>query len=290
MRDSSVKRNNLGRGLAALLGEQPSEDTTRAGLHFKNLPITDLHPCPYQPRRRFVEEHIKELAQSIREKGVLQPLVVRPDQDRSGGYEIICGERRWRAAQVAQKHEVPAVIRAFTDQEALEIALVENLQRENLTPLEEAEAYYRLKDEFGHTQEELANGIGKSRSHIANMIRLLSLPEAIKKMLGDGLLSAGHARALLAAPEPDVLADIVIAKGLSVRETEALINSGEQSEKKKPKKTGIKNADTISLEKDLSRSLGLDVKITPKKSGGVLSLTFRSLDQLDALIRQLLRS
>ena len=166
------KRKNLGRGLAALLGEPPNKEVQAATPQLQTVPITELHPCRYQPRRRFAEEQIMELAHSVREKGILQPLVVRPDSEQPGTYDIICGERRWRAAQVAQQHDVPVVVRAFTDQEALEIALVENLQRENLTPLEEAEAYQRLKDEFGHTQEELASGIGKSRSHVANMIRL----------------------------------------------------------------------------------------------------------------------
>ena len=286
----SSKRKNLGRGLAALLGEPPNKVAEVPTPRLQTLPITELHPCRYQPRRRFAEDQIKELAQSVREKGILQPLVVRPDNEQPGTYDIVCGERRWRAAQVAQQHEVPVVIRAFTDQEALEIALVENLQRENLTPLEEAEAYHRLKDEFGHTQEELASGIGKSRSHVANMIRLLSLPDTVKQMLGEGRLSAGHARALLTASDPERLAERVVLKSLSVRQTEALVSLGPPKGAPRSKQQNSKDADTISLERDLSRSLGLAVEITLKKNGGALSLTFRSLDQLDILIRKLLHS
>ena len=286
---TSSKRKKLGRGLSALLGEPLNEEAKPQSSQLQTLLITDLHPCHYQPRRRFAEEQIKELAQSIREKGILQPLVVRPDRGQPGTYDIICGERRWRAAQVAQQHEVPAVIREFTDQEALEIALVENLQRENLTPLEEAEAYQRLKDEFGHTQEALASGIGKSRSHVANMIRLLNLPDAVKEMLGDGRLSAGHARALLTALEPKHLADMVVAQSLSVRETEALAAKAQSLGIAKPKRETKKDADTLAVERDLTRDLGLAVKITPKKTGGVLSLSYLSIDQLDTLVRKLSR-
>jgi len=285
------KRKNLGRGLSALLGDRAPDgaaaETGASGL--KTLAVGNLHPCRFQPRRRFAEAQIKELAQSLKEKGVLQPLVVRADAEAPGTYEIICGERRWRAAQLAQLHEVPAVIRDFTDQETLEIALVENLQREDLTPLEEADAYQRLKDEFGHTQEALADGIGKSRSHVANMLRLLGLPPAVKAMLDDGRLSAGHARALLAAADPAALAEQVAAKGLSVRETEALV----QREKTKgaTKTTGApkKDADTLALERDLTRDLGLHVEISPKKKGGQLTILYRDLDQLDVLVRKLSR-
>mgnify|MGYP005641875403 CR=1 FL=1 len=285
------KRKNLGRGLSALLGDTPTttaEQREDSGLY--TIAVGDLHPCRYQPRRRFAEDQTKELAQSLREKGILQPLVVRPDAKSRGMYEIICGERRWRAAQLAQLHEVPAVVREFTDQETLEIALVENLQREDLTPLEEAEAYQRLKDEFGHTQEELADGIGKSRSHVANMIRLLALPDAVKSMLGDGRLSAGHARALLTAEDPAALANIVVGKGLNVRDTEALVSkAGKQQNNLSPSKPA-KDADTLAVEKDLTRELGLNAEISPKKKGGVLTLHYRSMDQLDMLIRKLSES
>jgi ParB family chromosome partitioning protein len=282
------KRKNLGRGLSALLGEanpKPVAESAQDGLH--RLAIGDLHPCRYQPRRRFADEQIRELAQSVREKGILQPLVVRPDPGQPGSYEIICGERRWRAAQLAQLHELPAVVRQFTDQETLEIALVENLQREDLTPLEEAEAYQRLKDEFGHTQEALADGIGKSRSHVANMLRLLGLPDAVKRMLGDGRLSAGHARALLAAPDPAALAELVVARGLNVRETEALVAKGGSSVKSGGSSRPKKDADTLAMERDLTTQIGIRTEITPTKKGGTVTFHYRSVDQLDVLIRRL---
>ncbi len=284
------KRKNLGRGLSALLGERApeTESPTESGGVW-TLPVGDLRPCPFQPRRRFADEQLKELAQSLREKGIVQPLVVRPDATRANAYEIICGERRWRAAQLAQLHEVPVVVRDFTDAEALEIALVENLQREDLTPLEEADAYQRLKDEFGHTQEALADGIGKSRSYVANMLRLLGLPGAVKAMLGDGRLSAGHARALLGASDPTALAELVIAKGLNVRETEALAQREKTSPKAKSKSLREKDADTLAVERDLTRDLGLKVEIDYKARGGVLNVHFSTMDQLDILIRMLSR-
>ena len=285
------KRKNLGRGLSALLGERaPAEPVATTAAGVRTFPVGDLHPCKFQPRRRFREEQLKELAQSLKEKGVVQPLVLREDAARPGSYEIICGERRWRAAQLAQLHEVPAVLREFTDAEAIEIALVENLQREDLTPLEEAEAYQRLKDEFGHTQEALADGIGKSRSHVANMLRLLGLPEPVKEMLGDGRLSAGHARALLMADDPLALAEAVVAKGLNVRETEALVQAEKAPAAKKPAKRRDKDADTLAVERDLTRDLGLKVDIDYKARGGTLSIQFTSMDQLDILIRMLSRN
>jgi ParB family chromosome partitioning protein len=285
------KRKNLGRGLSALLGDRTAPEPTGGGggAGVKTVPVGELHPCRFQPRRRFAEEQLKELAQSLREKGVVQPLVLRPDAERPGTYEIICGERRWRAAQLAQLHEVPAVVRDFTDAEALEIALVENLQREDLTALEEAEAYQRLKDEFGHTQEALADGIGKSRSHVANMLRLLGLPGSVKAMLGDGRLSAGHARALLVAADPATLAELVVAKGLNVRETEALVQKEKTPGAKKSPKHREKDADTLAIERDLTRDLGLKVEIDYKACGGTLSVQFSTMEQLDILIRMLSR-
>jgi ParB family transcriptional regulator, chromosome partitioning protein len=285
---ATSKRKTLGRGLSALLGDKQPETTDEQSLSgLKTLPIADLHPCRYQPRRRFADQQIKELAQSVREKGILQPLVVRPDPDQSGSYEIICGERRWRAAQLARLHELPVVVREFTDQETLEIALVENLQREDLTPLEEADAYQRLKDEFGHTQEELADGIGKSRSHVANMIRLLALPDQVKAMLADGRLTAGHARALLTANNATDLAELVVRKGLNVRETEALVAKAGALNVAKLRAKITKDADTLALEHSLTNELGLSAEISKKKKGGVLSLHYQSLDQLDELIHKL---
>lgn len=284
---ASSKRKNLGRGLSALLGDRaPEPEAPGTGSNLQTLPIGDLHPCRFQPRRRFVEAQIKELAQSIREKGILQPLVVRPDRHQAGTFDIICGERRWRASQLAQLHDVPVVIRDFSDQEALEIALVENLQREDLTPLEEAEAYQRLKQEFNHTQEELADGIGKSRSHVANMIRLLSLPQPVKDLLDEGRLTAGHARALLGADDPVVLAKLVVAKGLNVRETEAQVTKQKPRPNAQPKKPG-KDADTLALESDLTNALGLVVDIQHGGRGGKMVLHYRTIEQLDDLVSRL---
>ncbi len=278
----------MGRGLSALLGDQNSITKLEADTGgMVSVAITDLRPCPFQPRRRFADLQLNELAKSLLEKGILQPLVIRSVTGMEG-YEIICGERRWRAAQLAQIHSVPAVLRHFTDREALEIALVENLQRENLAPLEEAEAYQRLKVEFGHTQEELAEGVGKSRSHVANMLRLLLLPDGVKTLLANGELSVGHARAVLAAPNSELLAQQAVEKGLSVREIEALAQK-EKPLPQKPtmKKLILKDADTLDLERDLTSRLGLTVEISPKVKGGHLLIQYKSLDQLDLVIQKL---
>jgi len=281
------KRKNLGRGLSALLGDTAQDyaelDRVRAE---KRVPVGQLRPCPFQPRRRFAEPQIKELAQSIQEKGILQPLVVRRDPTDQAGYEIICGERRWRAAQAAQLHEVPVIIKELTDQETLEIALIENLQREDLSALEEAEAYQRLMADFGHTQEDMAKSIGKSRSHVANMVRLLNLPAAVKVMLEDGRLTAGHGRALLAAKDPAGLAATVVKRALNVRETEHLVRR-EGAAKKTGKASTAKDADTIALEKELTAAIGLKTVISRKGSGGRISFNYTNLDQLEEFIRRL---
>jgi ParB family chromosome partitioning protein len=217
-----ARRRNLGRGLDALLGESRSGSAGDAGAAsgVLTLPIEQVYPGRSQPRTIFAQTEIDELADSIRQLGILQPLIVRPHPTRTGSYEIIAGERRWRAAQQARLHEVPALVRELSDGEALEIALVENLQRENLSPVEEAEAYRRLMDEFSHTQEALAKIVGKSRSHVANMLRLLQLPANAKEMLMDGRLTAGHARALLGASNPSALAEAIVKRGLNVRQAE----------------------------------------------------------------------
>ena len=281
------KRRNLGRGLSALLGEDRGSSEGQGGA--RHLDITKLHPGKYQPRRFMAEDDLKDLAQSIRELGILQPILVRDHPDRPGEYEIIAGERRWRAAQLAQLHEVPALVKVLSNQETLEVALVENLQREDLSPLEEATGLQRLMDEFGHTQEALAKAVGKSRSHVANMLRLLGLPEAVKFLLDKGELSAGHGRALLAAPDPEAAAREVLAKGLSVRQTEQLAakavrpDSSLASAAAKP----AKDADTRALEADLSDILGLKVAITGKGAAGSLTVYYKSLDQLDGLLQRL---
>ena len=249
------------------------------------MPITKLRPCPFQPRRNFAETQITELSQSIKEKGILQPLVVRPIED--GNYfEIICGERRWRAAQMVAVHDVPVVIRDLSDQEALEIALIENLQREDLSALEEAEAYQRLMVDFGHTQDVMAQSIGKSRSYVANMVRLLNLPVTVKAMLKDRRLSAGHGRALLGAKNPADLALTVVKNGLNVRATEALVRRGHEPT---PTKTKLKpkDADTISLEQELTDILGLRTKIRTKGAGGEILFAYRSVNELESLLGRL---
>ena len=282
-----AKRKNLGRGLSALLGDTAKDyaelDRVRTE---KSVPLGQLHPCGFQPRRRFSEAEITELAQSIKEKGILQPLVVRRDQADAATFEIICGERRWRAAQMAQLHEVPVLIKELSDLETLEIALIENVQREDLSALEEAEAYKRLMAEFGHSQDDMAKSMGKSRSHIANLLRLLNLPDAIKEMLDDGRLSAGHGRALLGASEPLKLAAKIIREKLSVRETENLI----RQQTAKPSSSGTrktKDADTIALEKELQDITGLKSDISQKGDGGSLTFHYGSLDQLEGVIKKL---
>lgn len=298
------KRQNLGRGLDALLGEDSEDyaelDKLRQG---KTAPIEYLEPGPFQPRRLFAAEEMESLIDSIRDKGVLQPILVRRHPSDPTRYQIIAGERRWRAAQAAQLHEVPVVIREFDDREALEVALVENIQRQDLTPIEEAEGYRRLIEEFGHTQEALAQVIGKSRSHIANMLRLLGLPDSVREAVEEGKISAGHARALLVVPNSESLLGQVIAKGLSVRDTEKLVQRAKAPDSdggegaassdgaKRRRASGReKDTDTLALERDLSALLGLTVSIDFRPGqGGVLSIEYRTLEQLDDVLSRLSR-
>jgi ParB family chromosome partitioning protein len=276
-------RRQLGRGLAALFGET-DVDGSVAPVTQRLIPIEQIRPGALQPRRRFAEGELEALAQSIREKGILQPLLVRSLTAQETDFELIAGERRWRAAQRVGLHAVPIIIRQISDAEALEIALIENLQREDLSPLEEAEAYSRLIDELGRTQASLAEALGKSRSHIANTIRLLSLPAAVRHLVDEGELSAGHARALLTAADPAALAEEVVSRGLNVRATERLVQRrGEKSaSKRRPR-----DADTVALERELGAVLGLRVSLEPKKRGGALTLHYASLDQLDRVLRLL---
>jgi ParB family transcriptional regulator, chromosome partitioning protein len=276
-----AKRPALGRGLAALFGEaMPMAEAEAAP---QRVPIEQIRPGALQPRRHFSEEELEALAQSIREKGVLQPLLVRPVADGEARFELVAGERRWRAAQRAGLHEVPVIARALADAEALEIALVENLQREDLSALEEAAAYHRLVQEFGHTQAKIAAAIGKSRSHVANTVRLLSLPAAVRQRLAAGELTAGHARALLAAAEPAALAEVIVRRGLNVRAAERLAQRGAPV----PRLSRPVDANTAALERDLAAALGLRVTIEAKKRGGSLTLHYQSLDQLDRVLRLL---
>jgi ParB family chromosome partitioning protein len=251
----------------------------------KTVAISKLVPGKYQPRTHFEEDAIEGLASSIKEKGILQPILVRPHPDRVGEYEIIAGERRWQASQRAQLHEVPVIIKDMDDRDAAEIALVENLQRQDLSPLEEAEGYNRLMAEFSHTQEALSKALGKSRSHVANMMRLLALPSEVKSFLEDGLLSTGHARALLNCEQPAEIAKQIIKKGLNVRQTESLVKTaGVQS---RPKAKKEKDTDTIALERDLTDLLGVKVDIKASQKGGALTLHYGSLEQLDDLLHRL---
>jgi len=281
-----AKRKNLGRGLSALLGEDQELDTGAASREPRRLPVELLHPGRFQPRRQMDDEQLRELAQSIADKGVLQPLLVRTDPQNPETFEIIAGERRWRASQLAQVHEVPVIIREMEDREALEIGLIENLQREDLSALDEADGYRRLKDEFSYTQAALAAALGKSRSHVANTMRLLSLPDSVKEMVERGTLTAGHARALLNAGDPVSLARTVARRGLNVRQTEKLVQA--ESRPAKPRKASpAKDADTLALERDLSNLLGLKVGIQFHGGAGTLTIHYQSLEQLDDILHRM---
>ncbi|HLJ20791.1 MAG TPA: ParB/RepB/Spo0J family partition protein [Stellaceae bacterium] len=280
-----IRRRSLGRGLSALLGEEDAAPEAAP----RTIRIDLLRPGRYQPRHQFDTESLQALAQSIREKGVLQPLLVRRVPGHPEAFEIVAGERRWRAAQLAQLHDVPVVLREIDDREALEIALIENLQRQDLSALEEAQAYQRLLDEFAHTQEAVAQAVGKSRSHVANTIRLLDLPGAVKQMLEAGDLTAGHARALLGAPDPLALAQEIVRRGLNVRQVERLAKKSKTASSARAPRE--KDADTRAVEHELTLALGIAVKIDPARDGraGTLSISYQSLDQLDELIRRLRR-
>jgi len=288
------KKRGLGRGLSALMADvsEPDKGASASLTADQNIPIEQIHPNPNQPRKRFESAPLDDLVASIKEKGVLQPLIVRPSGD---GYEIVAGERRWRAAQQAQLHSLPVLVRDFSDTEVLEVAIIENIQRADLNPVEEAAGYRQLMDRFGHTQEKMAEALGKSRSHIANLLRLLQLPPSVQSYLADGTLSAGHARALITADDPEGLARKVISGGLSVRETEALVKKAAQSGNEnifsgdRKKKVPVKDADTRALESDLSAATGVKVLLTHKPDGesGHLTLHYETLEQLDDLCRKL---
>ena len=282
--DLKINKKGLGRGLSSLMGEVSDEQTESLSSTETKIPISKLRPSPIQPRRIFEKASIAELADSIKSKGLVQPILVRPSKSNPGDYEIIAGERRWRAAQVAQLHEIPAVIRSLDDVESLEIAIIENVQRADLSPIEEAAGYKKLMENYGHTQEALSEIVGKSRSHVANIIRLLSLPHSIQDMISQGSISSGHARAIMNSAFPEQLAEKIINENLSVRQTEALVKS------KKPivKKLKLKDPDTLDLEKKLSEKLGLDVLINhTHKRGGSIKIKYRSLDQLELVTSKL---
>lgn len=282
------RQRGLGKGLAVLLGETPDEPEADIPAAEKTVHIERLTPGRLQPRTHFDEAEIESLAASVRQQGIIQPLLVRPIADEVADYEIIAGERRWRAAQRAGVHEVPVIIRDLDDDNALEIALVENLQRQDLGPIEEATAFRRLIDEFGHTQEEIAESLGKSRSHVANTLRLLSLPQAVRDLLEAGDISAGHARALLGAPEPEALAAAVAKKGLNVRQTEAMVRRAQDpSVRTNPKHSKVIDPNISALEKELTAKLGLRVTISQKGEGGSLSIAYRTLEQLEGLLKRI---
>ena len=296
MVEKKTKPRGLGRGLSALMADVAvtpidGEGSSRAEV---SVPIEKLVANPNQPRRSFVQSDLDDLAASVREKGILQPLIVREiDGDK---YEIVAGERRWRAAQLAQLHQVPILVRDFDDAEVLEVAIIENIQRADLNAMEEATGFRQLMDSFGHTQEKLAEALGKSRSHIANLLRLLTLPKDVQDFLREGKLTAGHARALITAENPSELARQVVKEGLSVRATERLAKTvqGERGESPhKPKRPGTpsKDADTRALEGDLSAILRMGVSIDHEPGGesGRVVITYRSLDQLDELCSRLSR-
>lgn len=288
MADETRKR--LGRGLASLIGEVGDEtakpERPRAQ---RKVPIEFLKPNPRNPRRTFSDAELNELAASIRERGVIQPIVVRPVKDARDSYEIIAGERRWRASQRAGLHEVPIVPLDVNDTEALEIAIIENVQRADLNPLEEARGYHALADEFRRSQDDIAKIVGKSRSHVANMMRLTKLPESVQAYLASGQLSAGHARALLNVDDPEAAARQIVEGSLSVRQTESLAHARgvKTRDIKKPRAAKAKDADTIALEKRLSDALGFSVTIDHRDPAGAVHIRYRDLDQLDEIVRRL---
>jgi ParB family transcriptional regulator, chromosome partitioning protein len=287
MTDRKPERRGLGRGLSALMADIAVTAQTEAAEprgRDQRLPVELLRPNPDQPRRNFDDTALAELAASIKEKGVIQPLIVRPMGEM---YEIVAGERRWRAAQRAQVHDVPVVIRDFTDTEVLEVAIIENIQRADLNPIEEAAGYRALIERFGHTQEKLAEAMGKSRSHIANLMRLLALPDDVQTLLRDGKLSAGHARALITTDNASALARKVVAEGLSVRQTEALTKKPASSGTPRTRAKGEKDADLRALENDLSAALGMPVDIAFNNGSGSVTITYRSMDEMDHLCRVL---
>jgi ParB family chromosome partitioning protein len=286
-----ASRSRLGRGLAALIGEVSAEASAERPRGQRRLPTGALRPNARNPRRVFSNAELDELAASLRERGIIQPIVARPMRGANDSYEIIAGERRWRAAQRAGLHEVPVVIIEATDAEALQIAIIENVQRADLNPLEEADGYRALMDEFHNSQEDVAKIIGKSRSHVANTMRLLKLPETVKAHIHSGKLSAGHARMLIGQPNAEELAEEIVTRGLNVRQVEAMArDAGHRRGKSNGRGSAAraeKGADVIALERRISDSLGLIVNIQDGARGGTLTVRYRNHDQLDDVLRRL---
>ncbi len=292
---AAKRPHGLGRGLSALLGDVSREEPVAAaasalpanGKSVQSIEVALIHPHPEQPRRHFDEGALQELADSIAKRGVIQPIIVRP---HGGGFQIVAGERRWRAAQRAQMHRIPAIVRDFDEQETLEIALIENIQREELNPIEEAEAYRKLIADFHHSQEALGRIVGKSRSHVANLMRLLELPKSVQQQVVEQKLSMGHARALIGAPDCERLAQQVEEKALSVRDTEQLVRrvkTGAGAPRRKAQENAGRDPDILALEEHLADILGLTVDIRHDDAGGILSLKYSTLDQLDMLCQRL---
>ena len=289
------KRKNLGRGLSALFGEQQDDvlpaatapaapEATAAGLRITHLPLDLIAPSPLQPRRHFDETTLNELAASIAEKGVLQPLLVRPDPHQAGRFEIIAGERRWRAAQRVQIHEVPVHVTELSDAEVLEVALIENLQRQDLTAVEEARGYKRLQEDFGHTQERVAEVVGKSRAHIANTLRLLALTLSVQTLLDNGEITVGQARPLIGRSDAETIAKLIVKRGLNARQAERLAKG---FGRKRRLSLVAKDTDTVALEQSLEKASGYKVNISFDGKGGAVTVAYNSLEQLDDIVRRL---
>ena len=292
MAGNAKKSRGLGRGLSALMSDVGQDDTSIDSPRRPDLlvPVEHVVPNPDQPRRTFGDEALNDLAASIAEKGIIQPLIVRISPNNPSTYEIVAGERRWRAAQMAKLHEIPVILRDYTDTEVLEVAIIENIQRADLNAVDEAAGYRQLMDRFGHTQDQLATALGKSRSHIANFLRLLNLPEEVQDHLAQGKISAGHARALVGNDRAKQIAHEIIQKNLSVRETEKLAKQGPKIKRRTASGALVsKDADTVQIENELSATLHMKVSIDHKagEEGGKLTISYKSLDQLDDLLRAL---
>ena len=287
-----IKKRQLGRGLASLLGEEGEakgfKNETNSDIF--TIPIEDIEASKIQPRKEFNDEEILALSKSIESQGILQPILIRQHASKEKKYEIVAGERRWRAAQIAKIHEIPVILKDFDDHDALQISLMENLQRQDLNPLEESEGYLRLVEDFGNTQEQIADRLGKSRSYVANMLRLTKLPVFVQDLVREKKISVGHAKVLLTSEDPEGLAKIILEKDLSVRETEKIFSKYSdsvtgRSESHHNKRGGKKDANILSLEKDISSLLGIKTVINyDEKKGGKLSLFYKTLDQLDKLL------
>ena len=293
MSKSKTPARGLGRGLSALMSDvtpqadnqQPIQNSAE-----RLIAIEQIYPNPDQPRRTFDDQAMEDLTASISEKGVIQPLIVRRKESETGQFEIVAGERRWRASQRAKLHEIPVIIREFSDLEVLEVAIIENIQRSDLNAIDEAAGYKQLMEKFGRTQDEMGKALGKSRSHIANSVRLLTLPNSVQTLLENGQLSAGHARTLVGHPEANALAAEIVKKGLSVREAEKLAKSYKEPKKRKEKvQAQTKDADTVQVENELSAQLGMKVSVNHSagRENGQLVLNYRDLEQLDDLLRLL---